>query len=90
MTTLSSFYDAKTGRLLQLRDLEPLRLPNPMDPNYEEESRNYKEVRVFIIVVDGWVKVDDGEDVWWEEEEVRDDYKEEVWEWVLRDKGKHN
>jgi len=31
MTTVSSFYDGKSGRLMQMRDLQALELPNPMD-----------------------------------------------------------
>jgi hypothetical protein len=37
MTTISHFYDGNTGKLMQMKDLHPLDLPNPMDPDYKTQ-----------------------------------------------------
>jgi hypothetical protein len=53
MTTVSTFYDAQSGKMLQLRDLEPFSLPNPMDANYKPvepwANRTYDQRKQGVI-----------------------------------------
>ena len=49
MGITSTFYDGKSGKLMTLRDVSKLELPNPMDEMYgiqknpiEEKSKDYE------------------------------------------------